>query len=60
MILARTIARHLRTYILQTNQLILVAPQTPFPELGLQPSDMIPGRRNIRKKKKKHPRKRTR
>jgi len=39
MILARTIARHLRTYILQTNQLILVAPQTPFPELGLQPSD---------------------
>jgi len=38
LLLVRTIARHLRTYIRNTYEL-LVAPQTPFPELGLQPSD---------------------
>jgi len=41
MILARTIARHLRNYKhtdIRT-YIFLVAPQTPFPELGLQPSD---------------------
>ena len=43
MLLARMIARHLRNYKhtdIRT-YIFLVAPQTPFPELGLQPSDIF-------------------
>jgi len=43
MLLARMIARHLRNYKhtdIRT-YVFLVAPQTPFPELGLQPSDTV-------------------